>query len=130
MENRADIAVVGAGILGLAHAYAAARRGKHVVVFERDVRASRASVANFGLIWPIGQTHGAMHQLALRSRTHWLEILEQTKLPYRSDGSLHLAYREDEAAVVQEFAEIGPALGYDCVWLTRERVLGRFTAAR
>src|SRR5499433_675952 len=130
MENRADIAVVGAGILGLAHAYAAARRGKRVVMFERDLRASRASVRNFGLIWPIGQTHGAMHQLALRSRKYWLEILERTQLPYWSEGSLHLAYRQDEAAVAQEFAEVGPSLGYDCAWLTRDQVLERFKAAK
>src|SRR5262245_36237566 len=130
MEKKADVAIVGAGIMGLAHAYVAARRGRRVVVFERDIRASRASVRNFGLIWPIGQTCGPMHQLALRSRAHWIEVLEQTKLPYWPEGSLHLAYRQDEAAVAQEFAEIAPPLGYDCVWLKREQVLARFAAAR
>src|SRR5215510_14433979 len=130
MENRADVAVVGAGIMGLAHAYAAARRGCRVVVFERDLRASRASIRNFGLIWPIGQTHGAMHQMALRSRAHCLEVLGETKLPYWAEGSLHLAYRDDEAAVAQEFAEVAPTLGYDCSWLKREQVLARFAAAK
>src|SRR5215472_12020753 len=96
MENTAEIAIVGAGIMGLAHAYAAAVRGRRVVVFERDLRASRASVRNFGLIWPIGQPHGVLHQMALRSRTFWLQVLKETGLPYRATGSLHLIYRKDE----------------------------------
>src|SRR5262245_37520541 len=130
MEKRADIAIVGAGILGLAHAYAAARRGRRVVVFERDTRASRASVRNFGLIWPIGQTHGAMHQLALRSRADWLQVLKETDLPFWPTGSLHLVYRDDEAAVAQEFAEVAPGLGYECAWLKRQHVLACSKAVR
>jgi FAD dependent oxidoreductase TIGR03364 len=128
--GRADVAVVGAGILGLAHAYAAARRGRSVVVFERNARASGASVRNFGLLWPIGQPHGAMHQLALRSRAHWLELLEDAQLPYWPDGSLHAVYREDEANVAREFAELAPKLGYDCAWLTPEQVLARSAALK
>jgi FAD dependent oxidoreductase TIGR03364 len=130
MDNRADIAIVGAGILGLAHALAAARRGQRVVVFERDPKALRASIRNFGMIWPIGQPHGAMHQLALHSRRLWIEVLKETRLPYSPEGSLHLTYRNDEAAVGQEFAELAPKLGYDCTWLTREQVLQRSVAAR
>src|SRR5437763_960005 len=130
MEHKADVAVVGAGILGLAHAYAAARRGRRVVVFERGLRASGASVRNFGLIWPIGQPHGLMHQLALRSRAYWLEILEDARLPYWPEGSLHVVYREDEASVAHEFADLAPGLGYECSWLDSEQVLERSTAVR
>jgi FAD dependent oxidoreductase TIGR03364 len=128
--HRADIGIVGAGILGLAHAYAAARRGRRVVVFERDVRASGASVRNFGLLWPIGQPHGAMYEMALRSRALWIEVLTDARLPYWPDGSLHLAYRDDEAAVAREFAALAPALGYDCAWLSREHVLAQSQAVR
>jgi FAD dependent oxidoreductase TIGR03364 len=114
--------------MGLAHAYAAAKRGKRVVVFERAARASGASIRNFGMVWPIGQPHGAMHQLALESRAIWLEVLAKSRLPHFADGSLHLAYRDDEAAVAREFAEIGPGLGYDCVWLKTAQVLARSAA--
>lgn len=115
--QRADLAVVGGGVLGLAHAYAAARRGLKVVIFERHGRARGASVRNFGLIWPIGQPPGPMHELALRSRQIWLEALEAARLPYLATGSLHAAYREDEEAVTREFAEAGRPLGYDVRWL-------------
>lgn len=130
MSKNADVAIIGAGILGLAHAYATARRGRRVVVFERDRQASRASIRNFGLIWPIGQPHGRLHQLALRSRANWLEILQDMRLPYWPEGSLHLVYREDEAAVAQEFAEVAPGLGYECAWLKPKEVLERSAAVR
>jgi len=130
MEYQADLAIVGAGIIGLSHAYEAAQRGLRVVVFERSLRASGASVRNLGMIWPIGQPHGPLLQLALRSRQRWLELLEDAGLPYRPDGSLHVVYREDEAAVAKEFAEVGPGLGYQCAWLTAGQVQARSHAVQ
>jgi FAD dependent oxidoreductase TIGR03364 len=127
---KADVAIVGAGILGLAHAYVAAKAGKSVVVFERSPRAAGASVRNFGMLWPIGQPAGTMLSLSLRSRALWLEILDLAKLPRRETGSLHVAYRADEAAVVQEFAELGPKLGYECCWLKPCEVLERSHAVQ
>jgi FAD dependent oxidoreductase TIGR03364 len=130
MERSADVAIVGGGILGLAHAFAAARRGKRVVLFERNQRASGASIRNFGMIWPIGQPHGEMHALALRSREIWLEILKDAALPHSPSGSLHVVYRDDEAAVVQEFVELAPRLGYKCQWLNAAGILERSGAVR
>jgi len=127
---RADVAIVGAGILGLAHAYVAAKAGKSVVVLERSPRAAGASVRNFGMVWPIGQPAGTMLALSLRSRELWLEILGLAKLPYRETGSLHVAYRPDEAAVAQEFAELAPKLGYECSWLKPCEVLERSHAVQ
>ena len=128
--NRADVAIVGAGILGLAHAYASARRGRSVVVFERNAKAEGASIRNFGMIWPIGQAAGATHALALRSREIWLDVLRCARLPSLATGSLHVTYRDDEAAVAREFSELAPAHGYDCQWLSAEAVLSRSQAVR
>ena len=126
----ADVAIVGAGILGLAHAYALARRGRSVVVFERSPQAAGASVRNFGMIWPIGQPAGRIHAMALRSRDLWVEVLEAARLPYFPTGSLHVVYRADEAAVAREFCEGAPGLGYPCEWLDTAGVLARSQAVR
>lgn len=128
--NKIDVAIVGAGIVGLAHAYLAARSGCSVAVFERNPAALGASIRNFGMIWPIGQPAGRLHQMALRSRELWLEVLRQANLPFFDTGSLHVAYRDDEAAVGQEFAKKAPSLGYDCAWLSPGETLSRTNALR
>jgi FAD dependent oxidoreductase TIGR03364 len=121
-----DVAVVGSGIVGLSHAYAAAKRGLSVLVYERDRRAQGASIRNFGLIWPVGQPSGERLRLALRSREIWREVLDAAGLPYFATGSLHLAHCDDEAAVAVEFAR--RATDYDCAWLDAREVLARSPA--
>jgi len=106
--RKTDIAIVGAGIVGLAHAIAAAKQGLSVTVFERNLKAVGASIRNFGMIWPIGQPTGQLFDRALRSRQLWLEIAPQAGIDIEPSGSLHLAYRQDELAVLEEFVAIRP----------------------
>jgi FAD dependent oxidoreductase TIGR03364 len=98
-----DVGIVGAGIVGLAHAYEFARQGRSVVVVERDDFAVGASVRNFGMVWVVGQPIGPRRDLALRSREIWLTLLREAGIWHRECGSLHLAYAEDEMAVLSEF---------------------------
>jgi FAD dependent oxidoreductase TIGR03364 len=128
MSAEYDVGIVGAGILGLAHAYHLARRGLRVVVFERHRRAQGASIRNFGMIWPIGQPLGPMYELARRSRELWLEVLNASGLWQRQCGSLHLARHEDEAQVLREF--VAESAGHDrpCEVWTPDQVTARFPA--
>jgi FAD dependent oxidoreductase TIGR03364 len=123
-----DDAVAGAGVLGLAHAYHLARRGRRVVVFERGPRAVGASVRNFGMLWPIGQLPGPMARLARRSLDLWLGVLRAAGLWYERTGSLHLAYRDDEAQVLREFAR--DAVGHDVELLDAAGVRERSRAVK
>ena len=123
------VGIVGAGIVGLAFAWSAARRGHRVTVFERGGSAAGASIRNFGMVWPIGQPAGEPHALALRSRRAWLELARSAGVWVNPCGSIHLAHRADEWAVLEEFARLAPALGYDCQILTCDEVLRRTPAA-
>jgi len=121
-----SVSIIGAGIVGLAHAYAYAKRGWRVRVFERSPRASGASIRNFGMLWPIGQPAGEREQLAMLSRRIWLELLDATKLPYSPQGSLHLTYSPDEEAVAREFVDREPLRA---TWISAEATLAKSPAA-
>lgn len=125
-----DVIVVGAGIIGLAHAYLAAKSGSKVLVLERHPAAVGASIANFGMLWPIGQTAGKMLDIALESRRIWMEMLQASGIRHKTTGSLYIASRDDEAEVGKEFARLAPALGYQCEWLDRNEALERSPGIR
>ncbi len=108
-----DVIVVGAGIVGLAHAYEASKKGKTVLVLEKNQFALSASVRNFGLVWPIGQPKGHLFDRAMKSRETWMELGSLSKTWFKENGSLHLVYHDDEWDVLNEFMDINLGL-YDC----------------
>ncbi|WP_029629980.1 TIGR03364 family FAD-dependent oxidoreductase [Zavarzinella formosa] len=121
--QQADVAIIGAGIVGLAQAWAAARGGNSVVLFERDNRAQGASIRNFGMVWPIGQPGGEMNARAMRSRERWLEASAKAGIWHDPCGSLHVVHRPDELAVLEEFAAVAPAMGFEAKLLTPAETL-------
>lgn len=128
--ERFDTAVVGAGIVGLAFAYHAARAGMKVALFERDSAAAGASIRNFGLLWPIGQPPGPRFDRALRSARLWHTLAQEAHFSIQPTGSLHLAYHEDEWAVLQEFVEQQTGAAHDCRLLTPKEVASHSVIAR
>ncbi|MFB4289273.1 TIGR03364 family FAD-dependent oxidoreductase [Nonomuraea sp. ATR24] len=101
--DSADVVVVGAGIVGLAHAVDAVRRGLSVVVVERDGRAVGASVRNFGHGCFTAQDGDAL-RYGTTARAAWLRLAKETGLWLRDAGTVVVARADDEYAVLEEFA--------------------------
>jgi FAD dependent oxidoreductase TIGR03364 len=99
----ADLAVVGAGVVGLAHAAEAHRRGLRVTVLDRDQRAVGASIRNFGHLCVTPQ-HGEALGYALAARSRWLELGRAAGFEVRECGTVVLARSAAEAGVLEEFA--------------------------
>jgi FAD dependent oxidoreductase TIGR03364 len=99
-----DLVVVGAGVLGLAHALEAMRRGLSVVVVERDQRAIGASVQNFGHACVTTQM-GRVLECALAARRTWVALAAEIGFWLSEAGSVVVARGDDEMAVLQQFAE-------------------------
>lgn len=111
-QSRHDVAVIGGGILGVAHAYEAVRRGLSVVLLERNARPVGASVRNFGMVWPVGQAPGSKgFERAMRSRSGWLEAASKAGFWHEPVGSIQVARHEDEWAVLNEFVAACRAAG-------------------
>ncbi|MBL3699768.1 TIGR03364 family FAD-dependent oxidoreductase [Leucobacter luti] len=103
-----SIAIVGAGIVGLAHAVAALDAGYRVTVIEQDAAAVTSSVRNFGHVGASVQA-GELGELARESLPLWLGLAERAGVEARRSGTLAVARSDAEAAVLHEvLAERAP----------------------
>jgi FAD dependent oxidoreductase TIGR03364 len=128
MNKAYDLAVVGAGIVGLAHAYVSARLGKRVVVIERNGRANGASIRNFGFITVTGQPRGDSWRRALRSRDLWAELASSSGIAV-DHTDLLLTMRRPESLSVAE-AYLKTEMGEGCSILDRTELVARLPHAR
>lgn len=117
-----DVVVVGAGIVGLAHAYHARERGLSVAVLDHADGVVGASVQNFGHACITAQS-GIARDYALQGRQHWLELSRRAGFWSRESGTYCVARHDDELAVMHEFAGTRPAGEVDL--LDRGQILQR-----
>ncbi len=128
MDTHSDLVVVGAGILGLAHALAAARRGLKVTVIDRDAQANGASIRNFGFVTITGQQDGDCWRRAMRSREVWAEIAPQAGIRIEHTG-LGVAVRHPESLPVLE-AFLKTGMGERCELLSARQARERMPVLR
>ena len=118
MGHTFDLAIVGGGICGLASALAASKRGKRVVVIDRDAQSNGASIRNFGFVTVTGQKQGETWERAYKSASIWRDIAPKAGIPVLHDGLLVTAQRPEAVAVLEEFAATD--MGRGCTLLTAE----------
>lgn len=99
-----DLVIVGAGIIGLAHAVEAVHRGLTVEIVERDAEAVGASVRNFGHACITAQDP-ALLETAQASRRGWLRTAAQCGFWAPEAGAIVLARSPAEAALIEEFRD-------------------------
>jgi len=123
-ETRFDCAVVGAGIMGLAHALCAHRAALSVVVIDRDAEATGASVRNFGFVTVTGQADGTTWRRARRTREVWADVASRAGITIVHRGLTVVARRQEALACLEEFC--CSAMGTDCRMLGRGDLVAPF----
>ena len=106
MPPHADLIIVGAGVVGLAHAVAGLDAGLRVLVVDRDARANLASVRNFGHLGASAQS-GELRELGVASRPAWHRLAADAGVPLRAAGTLVVARTDAEAALLEAAHERG-----------------------
>ena len=109
-----DVLVVGAGIVGLAHAYEAARKGLKVCVVDRDAACVSASIRNFGFVTVTGQGAGDTWRRARFARDVWAEIAPQAGIRVVHEGLNLVATRDKSVDVLNAFMKTAMAHGVGC----------------
>lgn len=125
---RHELIIVGAGIVGLAHALAAARRGKRVLVLDRDAQANGASIRNFGFVTVTGQERGRVWDLASRSAAIWREIAGSARIPIDQQGLLLVAQRPEAVEVIDAF--LATEMGVECTRLDAAQIAAEWPMVR
>ena len=125
-SRKLDVAIVGAGVIGLACAWRLAARGLRVRVLERDRPGSGASGVAAGMLAPVGEaTYGedALLDLALRSHHLWPEFARELADASGGDpgfiglGALHVALDRDETEALRRRFELMESLGLEAEWI-------------
>lgn len=123
MSDAFDLAVVGAGIIGLSCARAAAIQGLRVIVIDRDARSNGASVRNFGFITVTGQERGTSWIRARRTCAIWEEVARQAGIAITQRGLWMMARRPEAVSVLEAF--VRTEMGEGCRILNRAAASAR-----
>ncbi|KQO92111.1 MAG: glycine oxidase ThiO [Methylobacteriaceae bacterium] len=134
LPQRADVAVVGAGLIGLSIAWRLAQAGRSVAVVERGSVGSGASLAATGMLAPAAEHEPGsdlLLPLALESLRRWpafrdaLQAASGREIDYRTDGTLVIAIGRDEVERLRFRHDLQRRSGVAAEWLSGPEVRAR-----
>jgi sarcosine oxidase subunit beta len=104
-EFKADVIVVGGGLMGAASTFFLRKRGLSVILLERGLVGQQASGVNFGNVRRQGRYLPQL-PLAHRSRAIWGQLKELLgeDAEFLATGHVRGVYDEAQAAVVEKYA--------------------------
>ncbi len=117
-----DLIIVGAGILGTAHAHQAAKQGLKVLILEKDNFPIGSTVRNFGQVVPSGMA-GKWFDYGLKSLEIYQDIQQKIDISVRKNGSIYIASDEDEWLLANELYSHHQRTNYLCNLLSKRQCL-------
>lgn len=123
-RNSPDLIVIGAGVVGAACAYYAARRGLSVTVLDRGSVAGGTTGAGEGNLLVSDKEPGPELELALYSTQLWRELAEvlPSRIEYETKGGLVVASDAKGLAALRDFAARQTAAGVTADAVPGERL--------
>ncbi len=132
MAERHDVAVIGAGVVGLSCADALATAGYSVLLLDRKGPASEASAAAAGLLAPQIEAHAgdALLPLAMAARNRYGMVARECAaeghdIGLLSGGIAHVAFDEAAAATLRAQVDAQRSAGLDARWLEQAELRRR-----
>ncbi|MCE2958715.1 MAG: TIGR03364 family FAD-dependent oxidoreductase [Flammeovirgaceae bacterium] len=124
-----DLIVVGSGVLGTFHAYHAAKKGKLVLLLEKDNQPMQATVRNFGQIVPSGMGK-EWFQFGVRGTEIYNTIQAEADISIRNNGSVYIASDADEQQLIHELKIEMDTRGYESILLSTSQCIDRWPALK
>lgn len=126
-SSRADVAIIGAGVIGLAIAWRLAQAGARVQVFDRGKAGAGASHAAAGMLAVCAEAEPGEENLVALGRISqalWprfaAELLEASGIDVelRREGTLVIALTADDQAQIRHHIEFQESLGLPVEWIS------------
>ncbi|MEV7194661.1 FAD-binding oxidoreductase [Streptomyces sp. NPDC093510] len=123
-SGRPDLIIVGAGVVGAACAYYAARSGLDVTVIDRGPVAGGTTGAGEGNLLVSDKEPGPELELALLSAQLWRELAAElpSRIEYETKGGLVVASTEPALAALRDFAAAQTRAGVRATEIPADRL--------